>query len=271
MARRKTGPSLMKVDVPWQALHDCAVMSKLVYRGPGELEACPEVAELGLKSQKFFDGNEAGEDAQAYVWERANGDLYICFRGTESRSDVFADLDVRHTRMIPGARVHNGFFRQFNSIIERIEVDIAARAKSVPMRTVTCCGHSLGGAIATIAAAHLAAASHDVRCYTFGCPRVGNRKFARWFARIVPDHWRVNNEQDPVPMIPLSFRFVHTPRHVDFNNAGEFQTHSGDRWVFHRVVHLACNIDIFGIARDHNCDTYIAHTRGASSPREHVT
>lgn len=249
------------VDVPWRELHDCAVMSKLAYKEPGELDACTEVIELGLVSHRFFDGREAGEDAQAYMWERADGRLYLCFRGTESRSDVLADIDVRRTRITCGVRVHTGFHRQFASLIGQIEAELAARP--TPPHAVVCCGHSLGGALATIAAAHLAASLPEgVRCYTFGCPRVGNRRFARLFGRLVPDHWRVNNDEDPVPMIPMSLRFVHTPRHVDFNDAGEHRTRHGDRWFLMRMLLLFRKIDIFDIAGDHNCDTYIARTAG---------
>ncbi len=48
-------------------------------------------------------------------------------------------------------------------------------------------GHSLGGALATLAAHQMrtAALKHgfdrDLACYTFGAPRVGNHAFARDF------------------------------------------------------------------------------------------
>lgn len=197
-------------SVPWGEVHECAVLSKLAYMCPSEL-TIPE----GMVAQRFFDGREAGEDAQAYLWERADGGLYLCFRGTESRSDVRADLDVRRTRIAPGVRVHSGFHRQFASLIGLIEAELAARTQ--PPERLVVCGHSLGGAVATIAAAHLAAS-------LFGSPRVGNRRFTK----LVPQHLRVNNDEDPVPMLPMSLRFVHTPWHVDFNDAGE-----------HRIPH-AC-------------------------------
>ena len=253
---------LPDADVPWQELRDCAVMSKLAYMNPEELEACPEVIDLGIVSHTFYDSREGDEDAQAYLWERQGGRLYLCFRGTESRSDVLADLDVRRVHLPRGVRVHSGFYGQFESLIGRIEADLTARAAG----RIVVCGHSLGGAVATIAAAHLAAALMDVRCYTFGCPRVGNRRFARWFESLVPDHWRVNNDEDPVPMIPMSLRFVHTPRHVDFNDAGEYRVRRGDRWFMMRVLNLIRKIDLFSIARDHNCDIYITRLRGDSVP-----
>ena len=35
-------------------------------------------------------------------------------------------------------------------------------------------GHSLGGALATLAALHLALQGYEVECVTFGCPKVGD-------------------------------------------------------------------------------------------------
>lgn len=56
-------------------------------------------------------------------------------------------------------------------------------------------GHSLGGALATLAAYDIAALwpTMAVSCYTFGAPRTGNRAFAVDYARMVQDTWHVIN------------------------------------------------------------------------------
>ena len=60
-------------------------------------------------------------------------------------------------------------------------------------------GHSLGGALATLAAYDVQAVgkSHDcpdkVTCMTFGAPRTGNHSFARDLEEMVPDTWHVIN------------------------------------------------------------------------------
>lgn len=56
---------------------------------------------------------------------------------------------------------------------------------------VALAGHSLGGALATLAAYDLAAElglSH-VQCITFGAPRVGNSVFVADYNLHVPDTW----------------------------------------------------------------------------------
>ena len=63
-------------------------------------------------------------------------------------------------------------------------------------------GHSLGGALATLAAfdirRHLLEnmqSDAQVVCYTFAAPRTGNHAFAREYNAMVPDSWSVINDQ----------------------------------------------------------------------------
>ena len=63
-------------------------------------------------------------------------------------------------------------------------------------------GHSLGGALATLAAydvrKRLQAGGRpqvEVLCYTFGAPRTGNHAFATDYNHVVPDTWSIINDQ----------------------------------------------------------------------------
>lgn len=62
-------------------------------------------------------------------------------------------------------------------------------------------GHSLGGALANLAAYDVAKALEScskmtrVICYTFGAPRTGNHAFADDYNRVVPDTWCIINDQ----------------------------------------------------------------------------
>ena len=55
-------------------------------------------------------------------------------------------------------------------------------------------GHSLGGAIASIAAYELVSdryvSSDQIMLYTYGMPRVGDKKYALDHYRMVPESWR---------------------------------------------------------------------------------
>ena len=61
-------------------------------------------------------------------------------------------------------------------------------------------GHSLGGALATLAASHIDSLGFDVDLYTFASPRVGDMKFAESFKRM--KCYRIANSEDVVTVVP---------------------------------------------------------------------
>jgi triacylglycerol lipase len=62
-------------------------------------------------------------------------------------------------------------------------------------------GHSLGGALATIATKRLKHKAGIAACYTFGSPRVGDEE---WIANIKTPIYRLVNAADCVTMLPPS-------------------------------------------------------------------
>jgi len=81
-------------------------------------------------------------------------------------------------------------------------------------------GHSLGAAIATLAAADLYQLTPDISLYTYGSPRVGDETFAKYFDKIVPDSFRVVAHQDFVPKVPQRFLgFRHVSREIWYPEA----------------------------------------------------
>ena len=74
-----------------------------------------------------------------------------------------------------------------------------------PTPRIVVAGHSLGGALATLAAADLTIQGlSNVQLYSFAAPRVGNRTFADQFTAKVPVAFRVANSEDIVPTVPLA-------------------------------------------------------------------
>ncbi|MFW9261677.1 lipase family protein [Nostoc sp. CALU 546] len=61
-------------------------------------------------------------------------------------------------------------------------------------------GHSLGGAIATLAARHIKEIGYDLDLYTFASPRVGAPDFAKGFQGI--NCYRIANSEDVVIVVP---------------------------------------------------------------------
>ncbi len=144
----------------------------------------------------------------------SNDAIIIC-RGTAGLYDVLTDVNTGLQKSRTGHFVHAGFNRSFNDFAE----DILAFLRLHKPKVVHCVGHSLGGALATLAADLVShqnlSTSTKAALYTFGCPRVGFSDFADKLslsAKIgVSNIHRVYHAGDPVAMLPL-WPFVHAPQ-----------------------------------------------------------
>lgn len=103
-----------------------------------------------------------------------------------------------------GGRVHSGFAAAFAQVSDRLDAILARRTRK---QRLWLTGHSLGGALATLAAAHIGSEAID-GLYTFGSPRVGDAAFTA----VLPSrsHIRFVHRDDWVPQIPPEFLgYVH--------------------------------------------------------------
>jgi predicted lipase len=85
-------------------------------------------------------------------------------------------------------------------------------------------GHSLGGAIATLATYEIKKIypNDDVKTYIFGAPRVGNKAFYLKFKSMTDNNvFRVVHMDDVVPHIPVDFSndgYHHIQQEVWYND-----------------------------------------------------
>ena len=126
----------------------------------------------------------------------------ISFRGTELQSpnDIAADVKIN---LVPFGRgnVHEGFRREYNKLKPFIYNLLRTNVVSI-IRLV---GHSLGAALATLAAVELQAL-YFVEIYTFGSPRVGDCNFVKDLSQT--KHFRFVNNNDTVTNLPF-FGYMH--------------------------------------------------------------
>jgi hypothetical protein len=82
--------------------------------------------------------------------------------------------------------------------------------------SVTVCGHSLGGALATLLTLDvgLNTSCHTPAAYTYASPRTGDHIFAGSYNAVIPSSYRIANRQDLVPtlppILPLPYEHVNT-------------------------------------------------------------
>lgn len=136
-------------------------------------------------------------------------DVFIILRGTASGYDVLTDLNAGFSRSNNGHIVHLGFNKTFKTIQPQLEQFFAQQPTTV--NTVHCIGHSLGGALATLAAewAVQTNSGSQINLYTFGCPRVGMLPYVSYFENQPSvGIYRAYHNTDPVPMVPV-WPFMH--------------------------------------------------------------
>lgn len=149
---------------------------------------------LKLKIIDTFDNN----GTQAILLEDDNY-IFLGFRGTEptSMKDIKSDINAITIPCESGGQIHTGFSEAFNQVFVDIQKTLDnGKYKEKPLFIT---GHSLGGALATIAAKKLIHKGGIAACYTFGSPRVGN---IEWISNIKTPMYRVVNAMDPVTMVP---------------------------------------------------------------------
>lgn len=142
---------------------------------------------------------------------RYTDDHAIAIRGTKTGQDWLTNGNVGLATGHGGSPVHSGFQQTFQSMRPAFEKAFAPRLRQGGNGTVHCVGHSLGGALASLAAEWIKIRfSRPVNLYTFGAPRVGLNGYAANATFGVDHIYRCTHGADPVPNVPL-WPFIHAP------------------------------------------------------------
>ncbi len=139
-----------------------------------------------------FRGTEVLRPDRWSTVQGAWGNLFQAVRdaGTDAK---FA---LRELGQGSGRFVHHGFLAALDDVWPDVENQLVGFKNQAPARTFWFTGHSLGAALATLAADRFRD-THGL--YTYGCPMVGDDSFAGSFR--VPAFRFVNNT-DIVPRVP---------------------------------------------------------------------
>ena len=112
------------------------------------------------------------ESTRVWIHDRV---CYVVFRGTFDIVDCEYDCEVLFVRVAGAVHVHSGFYEKYRADADIMKAFFASNDDRIDRFVFA--GHSLGGAVAQIAAAFLRSKpkKEPLRCYTFGSPRVGDR------------------------------------------------------------------------------------------------
>jgi triacylglycerol lipase len=204
-----------------------AELSHLAYFLPEQIASA--VKQIGFEDYQFL----SRESAQAYVF-LTTSDCVVVFRGTERDdvNDLKADVDAVMVVAETIGKVHRGFKQEVDRLWEPLEKLLQDNTKPLWFT-----GHSLGGAMATISAGRCVLSpipSSPEGLFTFGSPRVGNRRYIN-FVKL--NHLRWVNNNDVVTRLPprwLGYR--HSGVEYYLNARGQVRCYSPwrkfrDRWL----------------------------------------
>lgn len=189
-----------------------AQLSAIAYKN--EAPAITAAKKLGFRTAKLvsIDGAEM-------LVAKSTKELWIAFRGTEPSqlNDVLADLKVIKNTAMAGGKVHGGLQQEVNDLWMEVIKELDANDQLKNPRELYFTGHSLGAAMATIAATR----KSPQALYTFGSPRVGGPKFIK---NVKCPHMRFMNNNDIVCRIPPAWLgFRHHGKMIYFDRFGKPQ------------------------------------------------
>lgn len=219
-----------------------------------ESEASRASAAIGFPQARLFDN----DGSQAFLFANQT-DCVVAHRGTEANewNDVKADANAAMAVVGSLGRVHSGFHKEVDDLWPLLEETLKTNT-----RTLWFCGHSLGGAVATICAyrCHTSADLPDPQeLHTFGSPRVGCRKYVR-HAKVTHYRWVHNNDiVTRIPPVWMGYR--HGGQEIYLDRRGRISKLTGvlrsrDRWKGLWGGLLKWKLDFLS---DHSIHLYAEH------------
>lgn len=165
------------------------------------------------------------------ILQAATGGAVIALRGTEGIMEWIQDARFLTVPcpFLPGAgNTEDGFTAMYQSLAIAPSTGATSVVRSLAglqwkskVTSLTICGHSLGGALATLLAADVAANGADpfkvATVYTYASPKTGDPLFVSAYNHLVPDTSRIANRLDLVPKLPLPPLYDHVLGLFDLN------------------------------------------------------
>ena len=214
--------------------------AELAYQGPGAVCAALPGARV-----TFLDRDHT----QAYVIETP-AHTAVAFRGTQvfsntSLADILSNLWFRRRPWDPG-KVHRGYREALLDVAQELERPLASGKRPLYFT-----GHSMGGALATLAST---LPPGPTATYSFGAPRVGDSAFARALQNLV----RIVHGDDIAPRYPLPLGYRHGGQVWHLSAAGALSPGLPPGW--HLRIPLSPEALVKAV-RDHRVGAYARKLR----------
>ena len=201
------------------------------------------------------DNSSLVTDVTGYVAiDRTRSLTILAFRGSKSIRNYLADADFPTvpSDICSGCSVDQGFYNSWLEARSGILAALKSTAAANPTYKVVVTGHSLGAAIAAIAAAEIRNSGTNADLYTYGQPRIGGSTVSSYITnQNKGGNFRVTHTDDPVPRLPpLILGFVHISPEYYISSATGAPVTANDITQYTGSVNLRGNTGNIGSGTD---------------------
>ncbi len=222
------------MPINWNTAIQYAVLVKIAESvDPSGSYGATEINEITAAGYTFLQtiyGDDLATDADPHVGEvvtfgflavSATGELVAAIRGTDTILEWLHDASFL---MVPTpiAGSHGSTEDGFTAVYKSLRIGAANGTLSAKgsiksyldnstASSVTVCGHSLGGALATLLTLDIGlnTSCKSPASYTYASPRTGDHTFAGSYNAAIASSYRIENRQDLVPKLPPPFPLLY--------------------------------------------------------------
>jgi len=187
-----------------------------------------------------------------------NKNIYICFKGSSNLKDWKTNLDkslITNLHNYDIYSIHKGYYTRYISISKKIHCYL----KKKDYDELFVCGHSLGGALATICCFDLVinniVNNKKISCITFGTPRIGDKNFSKIYNYYNIETYRIVLSGDPVPKLPLDGNYIHSTSSYYLKNNKIYNKPNKIYVAYKRLLTNICDVDYS--LKNHTMEKYI--------------
>ncbi|KAE8349883.1 Mono and diacylglycerol lipase [Aspergillus coremiiformis] len=172
---------------------------------------CPDVESADTTIKLSFSDDTITDTAGFVAVDNTNKAIIVAFRGSYSVRNWITDVTFPHIDpgLCEGCQAELGFWTAWEVIRDQIQDQLKELTSQHHDYKIVVVGHSLGAAIASLAAADLRTKGYDAILYAYAAPRVANPALAQFITQ-QGNNYRFTHLDDPVPKLPLlSMDYVH--------------------------------------------------------------
>jgi triacylglycerol lipase len=242
------------IGKPWKLPDSYTLIKEIIYLKPARENTLTisSYFDADLRSVRRTGGENSREVPIGFIAER-KAIVFLIFRGTITDQEWIQNIRIALAPYLlqQYGKVHDGFLQIYSLL--RAEI-IAALDGMNPWSTLFIAGHSLGGALATLALPDIGAcmSRKTIALYTYGSPRIGDNAFVTAFNRSYGEKsFRIENTSDMVGLIP--------PPSPIMGTVGGFFSHVDTPVSF--------TIQADDLVKNHDIHTYLSALRESKPKR----